>query len=139
MSEHAFWVHVFSLYKLFQNNRILLAYKPKSSQNYDKGDRVFLHRRLFVCLFEVFVPLGNFSLIWRCHQYRWKAANLTYTWHWWLLSSESFLAWHTYCDTGHPFIMVIFEDPWQSHYCRAFGSGVVTTCFYDLGLLLLGF
>ena len=49
MSEHAFWVY--SLYKLFQNNRILLAYKPKSSQNYDKGDRVFCTDVcLFVCL-----------------------------------------------------------------------------------------
>ena len=32
---------------------------------------------------------------------------------------------HTYCDTGHPFIMVISCDTiW-----RAFGSGDVTTCF----------
>ena len=23
--------------------------------------------------------------------------------------------WHNYCDPGHPFIMVISEDPWQSH------------------------
>ena len=26
-----------------------------------------------------------------------------------------FLACHTYCDTGHSFIMVISEDPWHSH------------------------
>ena len=25
------------------------------------------------------------------------------------------LACHTYCDTWHPFIMVISEDPWHSH------------------------
>ena len=25
------------------------------------------------------------------------------------------LACHTHCDTGHPFIMVISEDPWHSH------------------------
>ena len=30
----------------------------------------------------------------------------------------------TYCDTGHPFTMVIPEDPWHSHRCWAFGSGL---------------
>ena len=29
---------------------------------------------LFDCLFGVFVPLENFSLIWRLHHYRWRAA-----------------------------------------------------------------
>ena len=33
----------------------------------------------------------------------------------WPLSSEGSLACHTYCDTWHPFIMVISEDPWHSH------------------------
>ena len=46
------------------------------------------------------------------------------------MASEGSLAWHTYCDTGHPFIMVISEDPWHSHLLRAFGSG---------GLSRLGF
>ena len=36
---------------------------------------------------------------------------LTYARHSWPLSSERSLACHTYCDTGHPFIMVISEDP----------------------------
>ena len=31
------------------------------------------------------------------------------------LSSEGSLACKTYCDTGHPFIMVISEDPRHSH------------------------
>ena len=62
---------------------------------------------------------------------------LTYTWHSWPLSSEGSLACHIYCDMGHPFIMVISED--THAYCQAFGSGAVTTCFYDLGLLPLGF
>ena len=34
-----------------------------------------------------------------------------------LMATEHFegsLACHTYCDTGHPFIMVIDEDPWNS-------------------------
>ena len=39
------------------------------------------------------------------------------------------LACHTYCDTGHPFIiMVIFEDPWHSYLFPS-----------DLGLSQLGF
>ena len=35
--------------------------------------------------------------------------------HVWPLSSKGSLECHTYCDTGHPFIMVISEDPWHSH------------------------
>ena len=34
---------------------------------------------------------------------------LTYAWHSWPFSSEGSLACHTYCDTGHLFIMVISE------------------------------
>ena len=33
----------------------------------------------------------------------------------WPLTSEGFLVCHTHCDTEHLFILVIFEDPWQSH------------------------
>ena len=40
---------------------------------------------------------------------------LTYARHLWPLSSENSLAFHTYYDTVHPFIMVISEDPWHSH------------------------
>ena len=40
---------------------------------------------------------------------------LTYARHSWPLSSEGSLACHTYCDTGHPFKMVISEDLWHSH------------------------
>ena len=38
---------------------------------------------------------------------------LTYARHSWLLRNEGSLAYHTYCDTGHPFIMIISEDPWH--------------------------
>ena len=31
------------------------------------------------------------------------------------LSIEGSSACHTYCVTGHPFIMVISEEPWHSH------------------------
>ena len=36
---------------------------------------------------------------------------LTYARHLWLFSKQGSLACHIYCDTGHPFIMVISEDP----------------------------
>ena len=58
---------------------------------------------------------SHISLIWRRHHYRWGLHILTFARHSWLLSSEDSLACHTYCDMGHPFIMVISEDPWHSH------------------------
>ena len=36
---------------------------------------------------------------------------LTCARHSWPLSNEGSLVCHNYCDTGHPFIMVISEDP----------------------------
>ena len=39
-----------------------------------------------ICLYWVYVPLQNFSLIWRCHHYQWRQ-----------------LACHTVYDIGHPF------------------------------------
>ena len=44
---------------------------------------------------------------------------------------------HTFCDKGHPFIMVISEDPRHSHLLLS--SGGFTTCFNDLALLRQGF
>ena len=40
---------------------------------------------------------------------------LTYALHSWSSSSEGSFACHTNCDAGHPFIMVISDDPWHSH------------------------
>ena len=74
--------------------------------------------RLFVCV-EFIIPLENFSLIWRHHHYRWRAANLTCTRHSWPLSSEGSLACHTFCDTGHPFIKVISKHSWHSHLLQS--------------------
>ena len=71
---------------------------------------------LFVS-FGFFVPLENFSLKWRRHNCRWKAANFdlcsSLIDH--ILNSNGSLEFHTYRDMGHPFIMAIFEDPWHSH------------------------
>ena len=47
---------------------------------------------------------------------------LTYARHLWPLSSEVFLACHTYCDTGHPFIVVITEDLRHSHLLPSVGQ-----------------
>ena len=69
-----------------------------------------------VCLFvlEFIVPLENF------YSYGDVIAGeglqtLTYARHSWPLSSEGSLAYHIYCDTGYPFIMVISEDQRHSH------------------------
>ena len=43
---------------------------------------------------------------------------LHFTRHSWPLSTKGSLAYHTYCDMGHPFLMVIAEDPWNSHVSR---------------------
>ena len=54
----------------------------------------------FVCLFVFFVPLENFSLIWR-HTIAGEGLHiLTYARHSWTLSSEGSLACNTYCDIG---------------------------------------
>ena len=41
---------------------------------------------------------------------------LTYARHLWQLSNDDSLACRTYVYTGHPFIRVISEDPWHSHF-----------------------
>ena len=58
----------------------------------------------------------------------------TFTRHSWPLSSEVTLACHTYCDTEHPFIMVISEDPWHSQLLLSIYSGTGTKCIYGLVL-----
>ena len=59
---------------------------------------------LFVCLFVFVCGFSSHSRLF--HSY----GDVIYARHPWPLSSEG-----SYCDTGHPFIMVISEDPWQSH------------------------
>ena len=82
---------------------------------------------------------------------------LTYARHLWPLISEGSLACHTYCDMGHPFIMVISEDTWHSHLMpsvwqlschylllrlRSVATGehflYATAAVHDLGLSRLG-
>ena len=77
--------------------------------------KCWLIRCLFVCLFVW--GLSSRSRIF--HSYADVTITdeglqiLTYARHSWPLSSEGSLAWHTYCDTGNPFIMVISEVPWH--------------------------
>ena len=57
---------------------------------------------------------------------------LTYAQHLWLLSSEGSLACHTYCDMGHPFIMVISEDLLHSHLLPSIWQCSCRYLFYRL-------
>ena len=70
---------------------------------------------LFVCLFVW--GISSHSRIVHSYVYVIFAGEwlqiLTYDRHSWPLSSDGSLACHTYCDTGHPF-MVIPEDFWYS-------------------------
>ena len=92
---------------------------------------------LFVCLFVCgLLSHSRIFLTWRHHHYRWRAANFDLCS--WPLSSEGSFACHTYCDTGHPFIMIISEDLCHWH-AMPINSGGVTTCLNDLGLSRLGF
>ena len=74
-----------------------------------------LASNFFVCLLSflshsrIFHSYGDISIAGEGLQI------LTYARHSWPLSSEGSLACHTYCDMGHLFIMVIFEDLWHSH------------------------
>ena len=96
---------------------------------------------LFVCLFVClwfFIPLENFSLIWRCH-HRWTSANfdlfsaLMAFEQWWFFGVP-YLLWHgASVYNGHLRGAVTLTN------CRTFRSGAVTIYFYDLLLSPLGF
>ena len=83
---------------------------------------------LFVCLFGVFRPTRGFfthmetspSLVKGCEF--WPVLGIHGHW----AVHVGSLTCHTYCDTRHPFIIVISEDLWHT-CCWAFSSGAVTT------------
>ena len=70
---------------------------------------------------------------WRRHYYRSRAANFALCSAIIAIEQRGFFTVPHYCDTGHPFIMVISKDP------LAFSSWAVTTCFYHLSMSRLGF
>ena len=92
---------------------------------------------LFVCL-EIFVPLENFSFIWRSHHCRWRAANFLLCsalmdLEQWGFFSVPHLLWHGASVNGR------LRGPVTNTFCWAFSSGAVTTCLHDLGLSWLIF
>ena len=87
----------------------------------------------FVFILESIFPLENFSLIWRRHHCRWRTANFDIysalmTIEQWGFFIVPHLVWHgsspRTCD--------------NLTYCRAFGSGAVTTCFLWLRSVATG-
>ena len=64
---------------------------------------------------------------------------LTYARHSWPVSSEGSLVCQTYCDTGHPFIMLTSEDTWHSHLMPDVWQWMCHYCINNLGLSRLEF
>ena len=87
---------------------------------------------MFIFLFENFHSYGDVTIVVESLQ------NLTHARHSWSLSSEDSLACHTYCDTGHPFIMVISEDPWNSHLLPSIWQWSCHYLFLRLGSVAAG-
>ena len=75
---------------------------------------VFNRNRLIDWLFVVFHPVENISLILRRHHCWWRAANLDLCLALMAFSSEGYLACHTCCNTGPPFLRSHPKDPWFS-------------------------
>ena len=86
---------------------------------------------LFVCL-EFIVFVWSLSRIFHSYGAVTIAGEglriLTYARHSWPLSMEGSITCHIHCDKGLQFILVTHTC------CRSYGSGAVTTSFYDLGL-----
>ena len=99
-------------WKIYKNVKFVLDSLPFFSVLTDNLYVFCLFCLIFV---EFFVPLENFSLIWRCHLCRWRAANfnlssaLVAIEHWGFFSLP-YLLWH-----GASVKMVISEDLWHSH------------------------
>ena len=76
--------------------------------DYDGKDILYMNSWKMLILFCLIV--WGFSFFSRIYHYH-EGLLLTYARHSWPLSSEGSLAFHTYCDSGHPFEMVISKDP----------------------------
>ena len=88
---------------------------------------------------EFVILLENFSLIWRRHHYRWRATNFDLCLALISIEQWGFVNCHTYCDTVHPFIMVISEDPWHSLLMPSVWQWSCHYPFNDWGLSRPGF
>ena len=83
------------------------------------------------------VPLENFSLFWRCHHYRWKAANFDQC-----SAHIAIEQWGLLTPTVTRDTRLQWSTPRTSDthiYCLTFGSGAVTTCLNVLHLSRLEF
>ena len=92
------------------------------------------------CLFGLFHPTQEFFL------HMETSTLLTKGCKFWPIQSthghgavhEGSLACHTYCDTWHPFIMVISEDPWHSHLLPSVWQWSCHYLFLQLRSVLAG-
>ena len=117
----------------FQCKTCIRKQRQKDNKYDEIGPRVKHVNTLAICLFGIFHSFGDVTIVGEgLHIF-------TFARYVWSLSSEGYLACHTICDTGHPFIMVISEILWHSHLRPNVCSRAVTTCFNDLGLWRLGF
>ena len=78
---------------------------------YRQTGLVIRYTHVIVYLFGIFCPTREFFTHLETSSLPVKGCFFTYARHLWTLSSEGSLACHTYCDTGHPFILVLSEDP----------------------------
>ena len=82
----------------------------------------------WVCLFGVHCPNREFFTHMETSPLPVEGLQIfTYARHSWPLRNRGSFACHTYCDTGHPFIMDISEDPWHSHFLP---SVLQWSCYY---------
>ena len=108
---------------IYNNKRILLKFKRMSllwrRRHCRWRSTKFSLSVFLLCLFVWIFSSKNFSLIWRRYRCLWRTAKFDLR----PLSSEDSLACHI-CDTGHPFIMVVSEDPWHSHLMPSVWQGL---------------
>ena len=82
------------------------------------------------------IPLENFSLIWRRHHYRWRAANFDLS-----MTLKAIEQWGFF---SVPLLLLHGASVYNGHLrgpltLTPIASRAVTTCFYDSSLLRLGF
>ena len=94
--------------------------------------------KLFICLC-FFVQLENFFSYGDVTIAGQGLHILTCVRHSWPLSCEGSLACHTYCNMGHPFKIVIFEDLWHSHLLLSVKQRSCHYMFLRLTFDALGF
>ena len=105
---------------LKENTYLVWMWTPETY----KCSRMFSHAWNYVLNIIKEIP-GNVSLfVWfsfcpiqdcftQIETSSWLA--FTYTRYAWPFNTRSSLVCNTYCDTEHPFLMVIIEDAWHSH------------------------